>query len=141
MIELKPNCLLTRHPILLVDLAQGWMDFLKPIRWYAKILRAHGYEVVQITLENPEDPQLALFLAAANEYKRRFHLMCDFSAHQKVDFNVGPVTTLQSRTGLRSSDAFLSFLPWQWRPQLRHWRDQILNLAISLAENDLKCSH
>ena len=139
--ELKPNCLLTRYPILLVDVERNWLDFLRPVRWYAKILRDHGYQVVHITLQDPEDPQLALFLAAANEHHRKFHLMCDFSSGQKIDFNVGPVTTLQSRTGLRSGEAFLSLRPWRWRLQLKHLRDQILNLAISLAENDLKCSH
>lgn len=142
MIALRPNCLLTRYPILLLTAREGLFGIFRPTRWYAAILRAHGYEVRTLSVRTLNDQRLNDLLRQTVERKGRLHLFCDAKIRNDVGFAQLPVDLFTSFTRLQFTPIGLKCIfRWLLPRQRLYWREQILNHAISLAENDLKCSH
>jgi hypothetical protein len=78
-IKLKPNCLLTRHPVVFVTGLRSLFYFRKYWNAYPEMLAEHGYEVFTLHLpwRGPTRLQrLQEFLQAAPESKK-FHFVCD----------------------------------------------------------------
>ena len=79
--ELKPNCLLTRWPILFVTGHRSLFYFSKYWNHYPSFLSEHGYEV--FTLHLPWSKRelrlkrMAEFFKTRSEEGRRFHLVVD----------------------------------------------------------------
>lgn len=141
-LKLRPNCLLTRYPLVLVTLNEGLRGFFRPARWYATVLQAHGYQVVQLRVDSASDQKICQYLQQVQNQGRRVHLLCQADIRNQIDFQTLPVEPLVSLTTLHFAPFGLQNLLLSLRPRQKlKWREQILNLAISLAENDLKCSH
>ncbi|HEY1079076.1 MAG TPA: hypothetical protein VGE46_03230 [Bdellovibrio sp.] len=79
--ELKPNCLLTRWPILFVAGHRSLFYFKSYWNTYTPFLAEHGYEVFTLHLpwKSPEQrrQRLAQFLEQQESLGRHFHLMMD----------------------------------------------------------------
>ena len=135
--SLRPNCLLTRHPILLLTVRRGLSDLFRPTRWYSHILKAHGYQVERFALASNEDPQIHTIF----NHGRRVHLICDDLIRNSVTFSALPTEVFASLTTLQFAPfSFKNFYLRLGGRQKKLWQEQILNLAISLAESDLKRS-
>lgn len=132
-IPLRPNCLLTRHPLVLVSQTSGPSRFFSAFYWYALILRAHGYEVLTLTSRNPRDKEWGSFQRLAEKHDYKYHLIHESTWMAKEERLNCP--RLQSRTRLEPEQIRI---PGSLRTRYVLHREQILNLAISLAENDLK---
>lgn len=79
--ELKPNCLLTRWPILFITGRRSLFYFSKYWNHYPSFLAEHGYEVFTLHLPwNKKEQRLkrmADFFKMRSEEGRRFHLVMD----------------------------------------------------------------
>lgn len=79
--ELKPNCLLTRYPLLFVTGHRSLFYFSKYWNIYTSYLAEHGYEVFTLHLPwaNPKQrlQRLQEFVAQQREDKTQFHLFMD----------------------------------------------------------------
>lgn len=145
--KLRPNCLLTRYPVLLISKAEGLQVFGDPFFWFKLWLQAHGYEVERLSLRATQSAMGQALLREAKAHGAKFHLIHGFS-EPPVDRQFFECTRDQEApffctvTQVKPNQSrFSLFCPWRWREQLVAFREQILNLAIFLAENDLKCSH
>lgn len=106
--DLVPNCLLTRYPILF---------FGGPWNESPRYLRAHGYEIIEADGELPElSGKVHLLVAGDSEIPSSWLTR---NQDRLVTSAVIPSAELR-------------------RPDLN---SAVLSHAISLAENDLKCSH
>ena len=79
--ELKPNCLLTRWPILFVTGPRSLFYFSKYWNHYSSFLAEHGYEVFTLHLPWNKSPErrarMQEFFAARSAEGRHFHLIVD----------------------------------------------------------------
>lgn len=79
--ELKPNCLLTRWPLLFVTGPRSLFYFSKYWNIYTVFLAEHGYEVFTLHLpwKNAEQrkERFRQFLEQQEKTQRRFHLVLD----------------------------------------------------------------
>jgi hypothetical protein len=75
--SLKPNCLLTRYPILFITHASSISPFSPPEAKYIFYLKEHGYEIIELKL-----PRISKKLRTAyldhffknKELKKKYHL-------------------------------------------------------------------
>lgn len=79
--ELKPNCLLTRFPLLFVTGPRSIFYFRSYWNIYTSFLAEHGYEVFTLHLpwNNPQQrkERFLHFLKQQEEHRRHFHLVLD----------------------------------------------------------------
>jgi hypothetical protein len=78
--ELKPNCLLTRKPVVFLTGPRSIFYFRKYWNAYPEILAEHGYEVFTLPLPWRGRERLSRtkdFLAKQAAQKRQFHFICD----------------------------------------------------------------
>lgn len=126
-IKLKPNCLLTKHPLVVISSYSPHKLFIDIKA--ADFLRAHGYEVFKIELCTRFDKvsahQLKKKMRIAEMNLKQFHLIYG-PEHQ---FAVGSIRHLYP-SAIRSELQFE-----------KQSNEDVLQLAISLAEKDFKCSH
>ncbi len=86
--ELKPNCLLTRYPLLFVTGPRSLFYFSNYWNQYPVVLAEHGYEV--FTLHLPwSKPTLRIqkmqdFFQVQSELGRKFHLVVDSPTYSEV---------------------------------------------------------
>lgn len=87
-VELKPNCLLTRYPILFITGYKSLFYFMNYFNHQPDFLKEHGYEVVVLNLawksENARNTQLLHFLKNAETQNKKFHIIYDESLHDEV---------------------------------------------------------
>ncbi|MBT4762489.1 MAG: hypothetical protein HOO06_12375 [Bdellovibrionaceae bacterium] len=77
-IQLKPNCLLTRHPVLFISYSNNFFDFASPLYRHILYLREHGYEVSHLKLSKHihslQESQIAFFFKNRS-LKNKFHII------------------------------------------------------------------
>ena len=87
-VELKPNCLLTRYPILFISGYKSLFYFMNYFNHLPDFLKEHGYEVVVLNLawkaENTRSAQLLHFLKNAESQNKKFHIVYDESIHDEI---------------------------------------------------------
>lgn len=179
-LDLIPNCLLTRHPILFVSGRRSLFYFSNYWNRVPRFLTEHGYQIFELELPWRNEDQRRLVLREGLEaFEGRVHLIADVSSQNAIlqappnlqakiasvtftpqiqslapqapiliwqDFAT-PLTLLRRiMLGLHSlifaenqMTAAQVGLPRRWQ----EWPSEIafLQHAISLAENDLQCSH
>lgn len=106
-ITLKPNCLLTRHPVVFVTGLRSLFYFRKYWNAYPEILAEHGYEVFTLHLpwRGPERRQkMREFLNQQRELGQKYHFVCDeFTASEfKESFATTPA--LKSLTLIQAEE-------------------------------------
>lgn len=78
--ELKPNCLLTRKPVVFLTGPRSIFYFRKYWNAYPEILAEHGYEVFTLHLpwRGPERfAKMQNYLKLQAENKKQYHFICD----------------------------------------------------------------
>jgi hypothetical protein len=97
-IELKPNCLLTRHPVVFVTGPRSVFYFRKYWNAYPEILAEHGYEVFTLHLpwQGPQRKNKLQDFLHQQDGAKRFHFICD------------PLTLREMRTIFETSAAVAS---------------------------------
>ncbi|WP_374028861.1 hypothetical protein [Bdellovibrio bacteriovorus] len=79
--DLKPNCLLTRWPLLFVTGPRSIFYFSSYWNLYTSFLAEHGYEVFTLHLPWKDSEErrerVAHFLDQQEKHQRRFHLFVD----------------------------------------------------------------
>lgn len=137
--ELKPNCLLTRNPIVFVTGPRSIFYFRKYWNAYPEVLAEHGYQVFTLHLpwRGPERMQrMTEFLQDKNQTSTRYHLICDeftslefkqvFESSQKV----ASITVLkENSTTVETSKT--SSLALNWAYKLHTWTCFSLKLPRS----------
>lgn len=120
--ELKPNCLLTRWPLLFVTGPRSIFYFSSYWNLYTSFLAEHGYEVFTLHLpwSNSQErkDRFEYFLAQQEQHQRRFHLFLDLptleeledTIRQKKPHSIISLTELMD-AGAKSSSLPLSSLP------------------------------
>ncbi|MEK2645076.1 hypothetical protein [Bdellovibrio sp. BCCA] len=87
--ELKPNCLLTRFPLLFVTGPRSIFYFKSYWNIYTLFLAEHGYEVFTLHLpwNNPQQRQerFLYFLKQQETHNRHFHLVLDAVTFQEFE--------------------------------------------------------
>ncbi len=94
--ELKPNCLLTRKPVVFVTGPRSIFYFRKYWNAYPEILAEHGYEVFTLPLPWRGKERLSRtrdYLARQTALRRQYHFICDhYTANEfKELFETSPV--------------------------------------------------
>ena len=94
--ELKPNCLLTRNPVVFVTGPRSIFYFRKYWNAYPEVLAEHGYQVFTLHLPwrgSARQKKLSEFLETQNQTSKKFHFICDeYSAEElKNVFEHSPV--------------------------------------------------
>lgn len=104
--ELKPNCLLTRYPLLFVTGPRSLFYFKSYWNLYPIFLAEHGYEVFTLHLpwssKNERVQRLKQFISQQEELHRHFHLVIDsptFTDFQEL-LRASPSSCLRSITEL-----------------------------------------
>lgn len=201
--ELKPNCLLTRYPLLFISGPRSLLYFRKYWNQIPHFLSSHGYEVMELSLpwrnRALRQEHLNRFIAQAEALGMSLHIIGDAACvpelqklaaqrssavHSCSLITSGQVVNQSSNAKPRPEElrplqyqvnevhlpgtqllAPAPSLFWRLLIQLHNWVTQpeqgldpvtvaipqvsdpqavahhYLNLAISLAESDLKCSH
>ena len=79
--ELKPNCLLTRHPVVFVTGLRSVFYFRKYWNSYPQVLAEHGYEVFTLHLpwNNSAERRVKMqdFLKRQRTLNKKYHFICD----------------------------------------------------------------
>lgn len=78
--ELKPNCLLTRKPVVFLTGPRSIFYFRKYWNGYPEVLAEHGYEVFTLPLpwRGPERKlRMTDFLNKQSELKKKYHFIAD----------------------------------------------------------------
>ncbi len=106
-INLKPNCLLTRHPLVFVTGPRSIFYFKKYWNAYPEILTEHGYEVFTLHLPWSGPARgtfLQNFLDEQNGLQKKFHFILDEITQKELSkyFEHSPVAT--SLTLFKSSN-------------------------------------
>lgn len=86
-VRLKPNCLLTRHPIVFVTGPRSLFYFRKYWNAYPEVLAEHGYEVFTLHLPwSGEQRRLRMkeFLDQSNKNLKKHHFICDEVTYQEL---------------------------------------------------------
>ncbi|WP_415064026.1 hypothetical protein [Bdellovibrio sp.] len=87
--ELKPNCLLTRWPLLFVTGPRSIFYFSSYWNLYTSFLAEHGYEVFTLHLpwNNSQErkERFEYFLAQQEQHQRRFHLFLDLPTLEELE--------------------------------------------------------
>lgn len=102
--ELKPNCLLTRYPLLFVTGPRSIFYFKSYWNLYPVFLAEHGYEVFTVHLpwNSPKEraQRLRQFLSQQEDLQRQFHLIMDSSSFLEFHelFRRTPSTSIRSLT-------------------------------------------
>lgn len=100
--ELKPNCLLTRWPLLFVTGPRSLFYFKTYWNSYPAFLAEHGYEVFTLHLpwNNPQQrlERFQHFLEQQEEHGRHFHLIMDNATFSEFE----PFLRAQRSSTLRS---------------------------------------
>lgn len=170
-IQLIPNCLITRAPLVFVTGRRSPFYFLNYWRHIPRFLREHGYEVIELELpwraSTARQNELRRFLDAGHANGHTFHFFLDQTAAQDALW----LKTLNHpaiRTVTMTPPAYLRH-PWTWRDLIERIavhahrfyvpasspspRTQdlpveplrndkdFLKFAVSLAEKDLIWSH
>jgi hypothetical protein len=97
--ELKPNCLLTRNPVLFVTGPRSIFYFRKYWNTFPSLLAEHGYEV--FTLHLPWQGPL-------RQKKMREHLLRQEQAEKKYHFILDAVSAQEFASSLENSPCVLS---------------------------------
>jgi hypothetical protein len=118
--ELKPNCLLTRNPVVFVTGLRSLFYFRKYWNAYPEILAEHGYQVFTMHLPwrgADRAIKLSEFLKAQGLAAKKFHFVCDeYTAEElknvfEQSFATASVTilkeALQTTPTQKSSSYFL----------------------------------
>jgi len=85
--ELKPNCLLTRHPVVFITGPRSLFYFRQYWNAYPEILAEHGYEVFLLHLpwQGPRrKSKMQEFLNTRPAEVRGFHFICDSVTAQEM---------------------------------------------------------
>lgn len=127
--ELKPNCLLTRKPVVFISGPRSIFYFCKYWNAYPEILAEHGYEVFTIHLPWRGPARLAKlkeFLRQQDTHSKKYHFVCDeFSASELRELladapSVASLTILKNKNELISKTKNPSiFLGWSYK--LHSW--------------------
>ena len=163
-LELKPNCLLTRYPLVFITKQKSLFDGLSIWRglfrddWndIPKYLREHGYEVLILT-PNPADP-FGSIVETLSAYESKYHLiasereqalverLADFSHPKVVSYTLarfdGRGLSNQkakiSIADLRPLNVAVEVIEISRRSTGHIWEleEHFLDHAISLAERD-----
>lgn len=84
--ELKPNCLLTRKPVVFLTGPRSIFYFRKYWNAYPEILAEHGYEVFTLPLPWRGEERLSRtkeYLSKQATQQRQYHFICDpYTAHE-----------------------------------------------------------
>jgi hypothetical protein len=110
-IQLKPNCLLTRHPVVFVTGPRSLFYFRKYWNAYPEVLAEHGYEVFTLHLpwQGPARRKNLEDFLSQQQSSKKFHFICDVptAAEFKTLFaqtsNSASVTVLKSETPSRTT--------------------------------------
>jgi hypothetical protein len=143
--ELKPNCLLTRKPVVFITGPRSVFYFRKYWNAYPEILAEHGYEV--FTLHLPWRGQARLtkmrdFLQHHDQRAKRYHFICDeysfLELREPLEQSpcVTSITVLKKERAMASKPAFAHrntsvFLAWSYK--LHSW--SCFSLQLPTAED------
>lgn len=84
-LELRPNCLLTRYPIVFVSGRRSLFYFIHYWNRVPRFLTEHGYQVTEISLPwRNSSRRLETLLARLNEHSGPLHLIADSSSSDDV---------------------------------------------------------
>lgn len=121
--ELKPNCLLTRHPLVFISGKRSLFYFLAYWNEIPHWLASHGYEVFHLPLpwknSRKRKQSLQNFLTQKSASGERFHLFLDQSSYnivkallQSQDFScLASVTLIGKETSTEAALAPQSTMP------------------------------
>lgn len=88
--KLKPNCLLTQHPIVFISGKRSIFYFGNYWNFIPQLLREHGYDVRELNLawRNPTTrmEQIKDFIQNLNESLPKYHFIADKSAQQELEW-------------------------------------------------------
>ncbi len=164
-LELRPNCLLTRHPIAFVTTTRSLFQFDDPFAIdVPAYLREHGYEVLVLEIPKMANDSSAAVVASLDTMSERCHLIASSAhqstleavAHHKHPMAASLTVVTDPRRPLRNASS-------QGRPSLKDFKPLpsavesfeiavdperkpfwfescFLELAISLAERDAMLS-
>ncbi|HEY8269629.1 MAG TPA: hypothetical protein VIG33_01970 [Pseudobdellovibrionaceae bacterium] len=137
--ELKPNCLLTRKPVVFINGPCSIFYFRKYWNAYPEILTEHGYEVFSLHLpwRGPARfTKMQKFLNQQEINSNKYHFICDeFSSAEleglfKYSRSVASLTILKNKEELSSQDTYSrSFLNWSYK--LHSWSCKSLVLPTA----------
>lgn len=131
-LQLRPNCLLTKHPIVILENKSTLPSLFKKDRIHtSEFLCAHGYISCDIQFLNNEMNNLEftkVFNSAVKDMPA-FHLIYPHEFKQQIE-NEKNKYILSGNNKIITSTELTDFSP-----------DNVLNTAISLAERDFQCSH
>lgn len=106
-ITLKPNCLLTRHPVVFLTGLRSLFYFRKYWNAYPEILAEHGYEVFTLHLpwRGAERRQkMREFLNQQKQSDKKYHFVCDeFTALEFKEY-FATTPALKSLTLIQSQE-------------------------------------
>ena len=83
-LELRPNCLLTRFPILLIA---GQRSIFRPFHYWNEIpdyLREHGYEVIVLDPTGWRAPKAIEIIKAVATFDKRVHVVADATLESEL---------------------------------------------------------
>jgi hypothetical protein len=151
-LELTPNCLLTRYPIVFISTPPSLFRFRDPWHDVAAYLREHGYDVFEIPVSSvltqsviefgpchviADSAQTALLQSLSE--RKIATLETITLVHTRNSEAVAirrknlDIEDLKPREGQSINDFSCHSYDWKSAPEF-------LSLAISLAEHDAKCS-
>jgi hypothetical protein len=104
--ELKPNCLLTRWPVVFVTGSRSLFYFSRYWNLYPVFLAEHGYEVFTIHLPwKSQDERRARLRGVLNDKDKKFHLVMDANTALELKEILQNHPAVMSVTTLRDSGA------------------------------------
>lgn len=123
-IQLKPNCLLTRHPIVFVTGPRSIFYFKKYWNAYPEILTEHGYEVFTLHLPwsgSQRGAVLQKFIREQEILKKKYHFICD------------EITSAELHPHFEQSGAVASLTQFKsTSPNDRQSKNLLLNIGYTL---------
>ena len=123
-VQLQPNCLITRFPIILVYSKS--FSFTQKIRtlWLRAYLYEHGYIVSDFAVNPQNDTDLLEQIQSIPQHKNSkfFHILAPQS-----DTSLNELQPLSSKNSLTY---------WHSLPRLKETGQQVLKQAVGLAEED-----
>ncbi len=137
LLDLRPNCLLTRHPILLLSRPPRRFELFSRAEISTRFLREHGYDAIVATWDgkgNGPANSNAQALEAFQGNEEKFHIVAlpelkiqgskiVSQLHSSVPGRIASFTNFRKATQPSASDTWAT-------------EKELLSLAISLAERD-----
>ncbi|MGZ3743871.1 MAG: hypothetical protein ACXWRA_08470 [Pseudobdellovibrionaceae bacterium] len=109
--ELKPNCLLTRKPVVFINGPRSIFYFRKYWNSYPEILAEHGYEVFTLPLPWRGPARLhkmKYFLNQQEQNSKKYHFVCDEFSSQELKELLTQSSTVSSLTILKNQNEMIS---------------------------------